>query len=73
MYTKFLSGSLKEGDHSKNAGVDGRIILKGIVKKRGEKLRIGTRGDSCEDGNKSCLWRQSVSQSVSYLVIQASA
>ena len=35
MHTGFCSGNLKEGDHSEDRGVDGRIILKLIFYKRG--------------------------------------
>jgi hypothetical protein len=33
MHTGFWWGGLKEGDHLKHPGVDGRIILKWIFKK----------------------------------------
>jgi hypothetical protein len=33
MHTKFVSGNLKGRDHSKDLGVDERIILKWFLKK----------------------------------------
>ena len=34
MYTEFWLGNLKERDHMKDPGVDGRIILKWIFRRR---------------------------------------
>jgi hypothetical protein len=49
-YSFFFSENLKEGDHSEDIGLDGKIILKCIVGKKGEKvwtgcvwLRLGTK------------------------------
>jgi len=51
MHTKFWSGKLKEGDHSKDLGVGETIILERILGKQDGKLwtgciwlRIGTSG-----------------------------
>jgi hypothetical protein len=50
MHTEFWLRYLKGIDHSQNLSVDGRIILKLILKKQDEKwtgliwLRIGTSG-----------------------------
>jgi len=51
MQTLFYFETLQGRDHSENLGVDGRIILKWILRKYGRKLwtvciwlRIGTSG-----------------------------
>jgi hypothetical protein len=57
---KFWLGSPKRTDHSRNRGVDWRIILKWILKKHGERmwngliwLGIGASGGLlCEHGNE---------------------
>jgi hypothetical protein len=41
MLTQFWLGSLKEGDHSEDPGVDGWIILKCILMEKGLREWIG--------------------------------
>jgi hypothetical protein len=41
MHKRFLSEKLKARDHSKDLGVDGRIILEWILGKYGEKVWTG--------------------------------
>jgi hypothetical protein len=41
MHTPLLSENLKGMDHSKDLGIDGRIILERILEKQGRKLWTG--------------------------------
>jgi hypothetical protein len=57
VHTRFWWGDLREGDHWKDPGVDGRMILKWIFKKWDGMawpgliwLRIGQVAGSCECG-----------------------
>jgi hypothetical protein len=57
--TNFRLGNLRGGDHLEDLGVDGRIILRWIVRKWGEKvwteciwLRWGPVAGCCEHGNE---------------------
>jgi hypothetical protein len=59
MCTKFWTEILKSSDHSEDLGIDGRIILKCIIKKKGATVwtgfiwfRTGASGGSCEHGNE---------------------
>jgi hypothetical protein len=59
MATEISFKSLKGKDHSKHQGVDGRIILKRILRKKyvGARsrfiwLREGAGGRTCKHGNK---------------------
>jgi hypothetical protein len=38
MNIKFWSGNLKGGDHAEDLGVDGRVILKWILRERGGRV-----------------------------------
>ena len=59
MYTGHWWGNLRERDHLKDPGVDGRIILRWIFRKWDARtwtgsmwLRIGTVAGTCECGNE---------------------
>jgi hypothetical protein len=59
VHTGFRSGDLRERDHLKDLGVDGKIILKWIFKKWDVGawnglicFRREIRGGACECGNK---------------------
>jgi hypothetical protein len=59
MHIKFWQGSLKERDYFEDLGVDGRVILKRILKAWNIEewigfiwLRVGTRSDFFEHGNE---------------------
>jgi hypothetical protein len=60
MHIKFWQGSLEERDYFEDLGVDGRIILKRILKNWNVEectefiwLRLGKRGDFFEHGNET--------------------
>jgi hypothetical protein len=59
VHTGFCWGDVRKGDHLKDLGVDGRIILNWIFKNWGGEawtglvwLRLGTRVGGCECGNE---------------------